>query len=69
MTDDNGNHAATPVEWVAGQRRRDREAAERDRLKAINAELVEALEDIWRSRRHGEAMAIARTVLDKAKEG
>jgi len=37
--------------------------AERDRLKSLN----EALEDIWQSRRHGEALAIARAVLAKAK--
>ena len=40
MTDENGNHAATPHLIATSAEA----IAERDRLKALNAELVEALE-------------------------
>ena len=45
MTDDNGNHAATPGPHLSvSENAALRAFAERARLKALNAELVEALE-------------------------
>lgn len=48
MKQDNGNHAATPGLWKQGYGPDSwllEATAEIDRLKAINAELVEALEE------------------------
>ena len=49
MTDDNGNHGATPALWKQGYGPDSwllEATAEIDRLKALNAELLEALEKI-----------------------
>ena len=70
MKQDNGNHAATPEKpwFVEGSAYADL-LAERDRLKAINAELVEAIEMLLVVTDAAGANK-ARAALDKArKEG
>ena len=78
MKQDNGHHAATPARENIGWLRKLEAATDKhDRLKALNAELVEALERtvcaLEEAAEDGgtiydETMDMARAVLAKARE-